>query len=208
MSSKLRIYLVAGAIGASLLPLAACGHKGDSDSSPPATSSITAPSEPALIAEEYTEGEATVVAVNQPARSVTLSNARGQVTTVKVPADVDLTRLKVGDTVLIGILQSLSAQVLPPGSALLGTTVATGSTPPGQPSGRAWGQQVTIVAEVTAIDLTTHTVTLRGGDGETHTIAVKDPQTQQRMTNLKIGDLVQLSYSEALAARVVPKTRN
>lgn len=206
MSSKLRFYLVAGVVSASLLPLAACGHKGDSNSTPPATSSTAAPAEPALIAEEYTEGEATVVAVNQVARSVTLSNARGQVTTVKVPADVDLNRLKVGDTVLIGILQSLSAQVLAPGSAMLGTTVATGSTPPGQPSGRAWGQQVTIVDEVTAIDLAAHTVTLRDAEGQARTITVKDPQMQQRMTNLKVGDLVQLTSSEALAVRVVPKS--
>lgn len=206
MSSKVRLYLLAGAVGASLLPLAACSHNGDSKSTPPATSATTAPTEPALVAEEYVEGEAKVLAVNHQARTVTLSNARGQVTTVKVPADVDLNRLKVGDTVLIGILQSLSAQVLPPGSAMVGTSVATGSTPPGQPSGRAWGQQVTIVAAVTAIDLSAHTVTLRGDDGQPWTVSVKDPQMQQRMTNLKVGDLVQLTYSEALAARIMPRS--
>ena len=87
----------------------------------------------------------------------------------------------------------------------MSTTVATGSTPPGQPSGRAWGQQVNVVAEVTAINMATHTVTLRGVDGST-TIAVKDPEMQQRMANLKVGDLVELAYSEALAAKVLPKS--
>jgi hypothetical protein len=205
MQPKLHASLTAAIVGTALFALAGCGHhdKTDTAQSPP---TVAAPTEPALVAEEYVEGEATVVAVNHAARSVTLSNAQGAVTTVKVPADVDLNRLKVGDTVLIGLFQSLSARVLAPGSAMVGTTVATGSTPPGQASGRVWGQQVNVVAEVTAIDLSAHTVTLRGSDGQARTIAVKDPQMQQRMTNLKVGDLVELAYSEALAARVVPKS--
>lgn len=206
MPSKLQSYLVAGVVSASLLPLVACSHKADSGATPPGSSSVAAPAEPALIAEEYVEGEATVLAVNHAARSVTLSNDQGAVTTVKVPADVDLNRLKVGDTVLIGLFQSLSARELAPGSAMVGTTVATGSTPPGQAAGRAWGQQINVVAEVTAIDLSAHTVALRGADGQARTITVKDPQMQKRMTNLKVGDLVELAYSEALAARVMPKS--
>jgi hypothetical protein len=136
MQPKRLAYLTAAIIGTTLFALAGCGHQDKSDAArSPGTAA--APGEPALVAEEYVEGEATVVAVNHPARSVTLGNARGAVTTVKVPADVDLNRLKVGDTVQIGLLQSLSARVLAPGSAMVGTTVATGSTPSGQASGRA-----------------------------------------------------------------------
>ena len=204
MQTKQGAYLTAVLVGTALFAVAGCSHHDKSDAAA-SSSAVAQQTEPRLLAEEYVEGEAMVLAVNQQARTVTLQNDRGAVTTVKVPADVDLNRLKIGDTVVIGILQSLTARVLPPGSAPVSTTVATGSTPPGQPSGRAWGQQVNVVAEVTAINLTTHTVTLQGVDGS-RTIAVKDPEMQQRMTNLKVGDLVELAYSEAIAAKVLPKS--
>jgi len=204
MQTKRGAYLTAALVGTALFAVAGCSHHDKSDGAA-SSSAVAQPAEPRLLAEEYVEGEATVLAVNHQARTLTLQNDRGAVTTVKVPADVDLNRLKIGDTVVIGILQSLTARVLPPGSATVSTTVATGSTPPGQPSGRAWGQQVNVVAEVTAINMATHTVTLRGVDGST-TIAVKDPEMQQRMANLKVGDLVELAYSEALAAKVLPKS--
>lgn len=203
MQTKRASYLTATILGTALFAVAGCGHHDNSDAAA-SPSTVAQQAEPRLLAEEYVESEATVLAVNQAARTVTLQNERGAVTTVKVPADVDLNRLKIGDTVVIGILQSLTARVLAPGSAMVGTTVATGSTPPGQAAGRAWGKQVNVVAEVTAIDLATHKVTLRGPDGS-NTISVKDPEMQQRMTNLKIGDLVELAYSEAIAAKVLPK---
>ena len=131
--------------------------------------SATVPQPSGFAAEEYVEGEATVLAVNRTDRKVMLQNAEGQTTTVQVPADVNLNRVKAGDNVLIGIYQSVSARVLPPGSAPLGNTLQAASTQPGQPAGRAWGEQLTVVAEITAIDLVNHTVTLRGAEGNSRT---------------------------------------
>lgn len=187
-----------------LFALSACSSDSRTETSaPPARTTAT---EPRLLAEEYVEGEAVVQAVNPVDRLLTLRNERDQSNTIKVPADVDLNRLKKGDTVLFGIYQSLSIRVLPPGSAALGASAAVGSTAPGQPEGRAWGQQLVVVNEVTAIDLTAHTVTLRGGDGQLRMITVKDPEMQERMRNLQVGDLVELTYSESVAAKVLPKS--
>ena len=191
---------------AMLIVLSACAGDGRTTESTPAAAPRTTPTEPRLLAEEYAEGEAVVQAVNKTNRTVTLRNAQGQSNTVAVPADVDLNRLKKGDTVLIGVYHALSVRVLPPGSAALGATAAGGSTAPGQPEGRVWGQQLTVVNEVIAIDLAAYTATLRGADGQSRTIAVKDPQMQDRMRNLRVGDLVELTYSEALAAKVLPKS--
>ena len=191
---------------AMLIALSACAGDSRTTKSPPAAAPRTTATEPRLLAEEYVEGEAVVLAVNKPDRTVTLRNAQGQSNTIAVPADVDLNRLKKGDTVLIGVYQALSLRVLPPGSAALGATAAGGSTAPGQPEGRAWGQQLVVVKEVTAIDLVAHTATLRGADGQSRTVAVKDPQMQDRMRNLRVGDLVELTYSEAVAAKVLPKS--
>ena len=191
---------------AMLITLSACAGDSRTTESPPPAAPRTTATEPRLLAEEYVEGEAVVLAVNKPDRTVTLRNAQGQSNTIAVPADVDLNRLKKGDRVLIGVYQTLSLRVLPPGSAALGATAAGGSTAPGQPEGRAWGQQLVVVKEVTAIDLVAYTATLRGADGQTRTVAVKDPQMQDRMRNLRVGDLVELTYSEAVAAKVLPKS--
>ena len=191
---------------AMLIVLSACAGDSRTTESPAAEAPRTTPTEPRLLAEEYIEGEAVVQAVNKTDRTVTLRNAQGQSNTIAVPADVDLDRLKKGDTVLIGVYQTLSLRVLPPGSAALGATAAAGSTAPGQPEGRVWGQQLVVVNEVTAIDLVAYTATVRGADGQLRTVAVKDPQMQDRMRNLRIGDLVELTYSEAVAAKVLPKS--
>jgi hypothetical protein len=63
-----------------------------------------------------------------------------------------------------------------------------------------------VVKEVTAVDLVAYTATLRGADGQSRTVAVKDPQMQDRMRNLRVGDLVELTYSEAVTAKVLPKS--
>jgi hypothetical protein len=191
---------------AMLIVLSACAGDSRTTESPAAEAPRTTPTEPRLLAEEYVEGEAVVQAVNKTDRTVTLRNAQGQSNTIAVPADVNLNRLKNGDRVFIGVYQTLSLRVLPPGSAALGATAAAGSTAPGQPEGRAWGQQLVVVNEVTAIDLAAHTATLRGADGWSRTVAVKDPQMQDRMRNLRVGDLVELTYSEAVAAKVLPKS--
>jgi hypothetical protein len=172
--------------------MAGCAHHESYSAAPPPPMPTTAaaPEASGFTAEEYVEGEATIVAVNRTDRKVTLQNARGQTITVQMPADVNLNRVTAGDNVLIGLIQSVSARVLPPGSAALGNTLEVASTQPEQPEGRAWGQQLTVVAEITAIDLVNHTVTLRGAEGNSDTIIVKNPQLQQRMANLQVGDLV------------------
>lgn len=187
-----------------LLAAAGCAHHEETPAPPPPMSS--AQSIPQFTAEEYVEGEARIVAVNHPGRKVTLQNARGQVVTVQVPPDVDLNRMKAGDNVLIGLLQSVSVQVMPPGSAELANVLIVGSTPPGQPQGRAWGQQLTIVAEVTAVDLANSTVTLRGAGGNSETIVVRNPEMQQRLSSVTVGDIVELTFSEALATRLLPRS--
>ena len=189
-----------------LIALSACAGDNRTTESPPPPAPRTTATEPRLLAEEYVEGEAVVQAVNKADRTVTLRNAEGQSNTIKVPADVNLSRLKKGQTVALGAYQSLSIRVLPPGSAALGATATVGSTAPGQPQGRVWGQQLVVVNEVTGIDLATHTATLLGANGQSRTIAVKDPEMQDRMRNLRVGDLVELTYSEAVAAKILPKS--
>jgi len=64
--------------------------------------------------------------------------------------------------------------------------------------------QTTIVGTVTAIDGKTQLVTVRGPQGNEVDLKVQDPA---KLKNVKIGDLVKATYTEALAISVTtPKT--
>jgi Cu/Ag efflux protein CusF len=184
--------------------LAVAGCESAHRSAPPAT---TAPATTALVAEEYVEGEATIQAIDPARQTVTLRNDAGVVKTVRVPADTRFKELKVGDRVAIAFYQSITLQRLAPGSAPLGVTQQFGQarSEPGQAPGRVIGEQTTVVVEVRAVNLATNTVTLVGADGVAHDVVVKDPAVQQRLPTLRAGDLVQITYFEAVAAEVVKK---
>jgi hypothetical protein len=47
-------------------------------------------------------------------------------------------------------------------------------------------------------------VTLKGPEGNERVIAVKDPARQAKLSRLKVGDLVRITYVEAIALQVTP----
>lgn len=148
---------------------------------------------------------ATVVNVDQSTRYVTLKGEDGEEFTVTAGKDVrNLAQLKAGDTVTIKYHRALAMEILPAGSAQPDATVegGAGRAEPGQKPGAMAGQAITITAALTAIDLKNHTVTLKGPEGNERTIEVKDPARQARMAQLKVGDLVRITYVEAVAVEV------
>jgi plasmid maintenance system killer protein len=60
---------------------------------------------------------------------------------------------------------------------------------------------VTVTATIEAIDAKKNRVTLKGPEGKTQEIKVKDPKN---LVNVKVGDQVVLTYTEALAISVEP----
>jgi hypothetical protein len=48
-------------------------------------------------------------------------------------------------------------------------------------------------------------VTLLGPDGKQREFEVKDPVRQARMNQLKVGQMVRVTYVEAIAVTVTPK---
>ena len=67
------------------------------------------------------------------------------------------------------------------------------------------GHSITIVAKLAAVDMKNHTVTLLGDNGEKQVIEVKDPARQARMSQLKVGEMVRITYVEAVAVTVTSK---
>lgn len=62
-----------------------------------------------------------------------------------------------------------------------------------------------MISEVAAIDIANNTVTLRAADGRLRMLDVKNPDNQRKLKTLKVGDLVQIEFAEAVAVTLKPK---
>jgi len=113
----------------------------------------------------------------------------------------NLHNLKVGDNVDIQVIRSV-AYVLDtevggaPSVTNEAMTVRSTKDNP-NPGGEAV-RQVKVTSKITKIDLKTHEVTLMPPEGKLKVVKVEDPQLQERMKNLKVGQTVDAIYTEVL----------
>ncbi len=187
----------------------ACATSGEKEKAAPAAVPAPTPAPPAppvsgTVSEQTVTMTATVQKINLKKRLVTLRGPDGKVKTIKVDERVqNLPQVKKGDRVVISYYESLAYVVKKPGEAEPGTTVATGvgHAEPGQmPAGMA-AQAVTVTATIKAIDKKTPAVTLKGPEGKLVTVKVRD---REKLERVKVGDLVEITYTEALAISVEP----
>lgn len=162
-----------------------------------------APAKKPYVKKERTvTATATVQAIDLDKRVVTLKGAEGNVFDVTVGKEArNLTQVKVGDEVTVKYYEALSAKVYKKGEApkVEGATEGLARTKPGEKPGGIAGRQMTVTATVEAIDMKKPTVTLKGSEGKLLTVKVKD---RKNLENVKVGDEVVLTYTEALAISV------
>ena len=154
--------------------------------------------------EDVTESRATVTAVDPATRRVTLKDASGTSMTVTAGDRVkNLDQVRVGDEVVVTYTEAFAWQVKPAGQGTPGVTSSenVSRAQPGDKPGGSVTSMTTITATITAIDLTKDTVTLTGPDGGAMTFKARDPANLRKV---KVGDLVDITYSEALAIGVKP----
>lgn len=171
----------------------------------PAAAQTANPTMTPLAAEaEEVDLMATVVSVDVPSRIVVLQNDEGKQARVKVGSNVqNLDQVKPGDKVKLRYFESIAIDLRRNSKAKPGVAAEQISerAPAGQLPAGLVARQVTVTAEVTAIDLKKNTVTLKGPNG-LHTVAVKKPDAQAGLKKLKKGDLIDITYTEAMAAEV------
>ncbi|RDI97594.1 hypothetical protein DVT68_14965 [Dyella solisilvae] len=152
---------------------------------------------------------ATVVSIDHDKRLITLRGPSGHEETIEAGPEVkNFDQIKPGDQVSAHFQAALALQILPAdGHHQLGTEVEGGTTtaPKGSTPGMTTGHSITVTTKLTALDLKNHTVTLTGEDGHERVIEVKDPERQAQLNRLKVGDLVSITYVEALAITVTPQ---
>lgn len=145
----------------------------------------------------------TVVAIDAPTRTVTLKNKQGKLTDVRVGDDVrNFEQLRVGDMVTVEYKEALSVSLnrqTGMRSSIERETVDRAA--PGAKPGGTVGREVTVTADVVAVNQKTGMVTLKGPKGKTVDVHVQDPG---QLKAVRRGDQVQAVYTEALAISVTP----
>jgi hypothetical protein len=146
---------------------------------------------------------ATVSAVDKATRTVTLKGADAKEFPVLAGPEVrNFDQIKVGDEVVVGYLQALALELKKGGGAPVAAVESADAARAGsgaQPGGVV-ARKVTVMADVTAVDAKTQTVTLRGPQ---RTVDLKVPDPKQ-FKMIAVGDQVQATYTEAVAVSLEP----
>jgi hypothetical protein len=156
---------------------------------------------PSVYKEKVVTGTATVEAVDLEKRIVTLRRADGSVFDLDVGEEVkNLPQVKVGDEVVVKYYQSIAIQVKKPG-AVEGSEVreAVATAKPGEKPAGAAAKQVTVTATIEKIDKKKMMATLKGPEGKVVEVKVRNPKN---LENVKVGDQVVITYTEAVAVSV------
>ncbi|CAB3788104.1 hypothetical protein [Paraburkholderia fynbosensis] len=148
----------------------------------------------------------TVVGIEPATRTVWLKNAHGKVVEVVVGEEArNFGQLKVGDVVNAEYSEAMTI-TLKKGGAPLGAseTQSMERTPIGAKPGGTAGREVTILANVTAVNHQSGVVTLKGPQGNSVDMVVQDPA---QLKLIKKGDQMEVLYTEAVAISVEPQAK-
>jgi hypothetical protein len=148
---------------------------------------------------ESAEVRATVLAVDQATRMVTLKGPDGKTFEVQAGSAVQrLDQINPGDVVSVTYTESLAFQVAPKGETPQGVSESAQRITGGGEIGR----QATSFFTIDAYDPDTHVLWGTTANGITKSITVQDPKAQAKLKTLNPGTVVQVTYSESLAVRL------
>jgi hypothetical protein len=204
MKNEIKRGLLVGCAGCGVLALALASSPAFADESPqPSMAGSTTTTQMGSSPSTTTTTHATVVvtAIDKASRHLTVKKPDGDKVTLAVGQDVKaFDKLKVGDKIDVDYMESVAMEMLPPGTK----PSATETRMRGHEAGVAGGaRQVTASAEIISVDAAANKVTFKGPRG-VRTVEVQDPGLQAKLPSLKPGQVVQLTYTEAMAASIQP----
>jgi hypothetical protein len=158
---------------------------------------------PSFSATQTVQLIAVVDAVDREARTITLKGPQGNTRTIQARADSNnIDQIEVGDQVNVEYIQNMSIEVfandgMEPGSGMM---AATGINKEGEtPAGMEVLTSVT-TAVVEDINIEANTFKLRWPEGEVLQYEAQDPENLKKAD---VGDLVVLTFTEAIAMSLV-----
>ncbi len=152
---------------------------------------------------------ATVTAIDMEKRLVTIEGPDGDSLVIQASDKVkNLPQVEVGDKVVMKYFDSITADIVKLGKdEKLGTEVkgAKASAPLGAKPGGAAAVEMTRRVEVVFVDPIQKFISVRSPDRGLRKISLKEsPDLQHYLKELKEGDVVEVTYTEAMAIEVVP----
>lgn len=161
---------------------------------------------PSMSTSETMIVTAMVEAINHETREVTLRGPEGDsVSFIASEEARNLDQVQAGDIVMAEYVQSMSIEVLAndgtkPGA---GEISAAGRSEKGEMPGMAAIDSVVVTATVEEINLEANTFKLKGPSGEIKEYEARNPENLKKAD---VGDLVVITYTEAVAITVEKTT--
>jgi len=201
------LFVAAGALAGWLTTGTAHAQQPTGASEPNAPG--TAQQAPGAMAGQLITSTAKVEKVDLDKHELTLKSENGKPFTVQVPESVTrLENVKPGDKVRASFYESVAVSVQKPGEAKVGEQKEiVGERAPGELPGGATAQQVTTTAKITKLDPAKDELTIETPTGKPNTIKVQDPQVRAQLKDLKVGDKIQTTFTQAMATSVTPQHR-
>jgi hypothetical protein len=149
------------------------------------------------------ELRAVVTGVDQQRRLVALEGDDGGIVVLPVAEEFrDFDKLRLGDPIIVSYTEAIVWQVKPSDEGAPGVSARETLSNP-KPGG-AIERAITITARITAFDVARGTVTLTGPQGRSQAFKAQRPAD---LEHIRVGDLVDITYSEALAVGMRPEVK-
>jgi hypothetical protein len=160
-----------------------------------ATPDTGAAAQKAIYESEPKTVTATIDAIDQSTRIVTLKTEAGTRLHVTAPDEMEgFNRLRIGDIVTAKYFEAIAIRVAPPGSPPPGGTPTTSIRRKDDVPGSETMRMRTVRATVTGVNAAAPSVSVKGDDGRERELAVTDPS---QLAALKAGDAIDLTFYES-----------
>jgi hypothetical protein len=192
--SKIALALVTAALAATAFAQTSAPTAGAAIASEPGKAAVV----------RAVEMSAQVVGLDKATRTLTLKGPNGKVVDIVASDDIkNFDQIKVGDLVVARYAQALTLELrkTKTSGGDLAVREEAAKAKAGERPAVAGARQVTLIAEVTAVDTKQSTITLKGPRGNSVTLDVQNPD---QFKVVKKGDQVEVTYTEALALSVEP----
>jgi Cu/Ag efflux protein CusF len=200
MNMTMERLTIAGAMGLALL--SGCAKNEGPKPMPPSVVTERSRANGTISRTDTVTMEAKVVGINQKKREVTLQGADGEKKTIEVGDEVkNLPQVHKGDMVTVAYHRAIAATLKKKGKAKPGSSSAQEvlTAKPGEMPAAIGAHTTKVTATVTNLDRKTQEITLKGPKGRSVVVAVEDPTV---LDKVKTGDLVEITYTEAVAIAV------
>ncbi len=157
---------------------------------------------------ETVEMTATVQSIDYAKRTVTLVGPQGATKTMKVGSEVrNFDQIQPGDSLVVRYREAAVYTIAPPGAKVPKDTTAAAAAraAPGEMPAAGVAERVVITGLVTGVNPAANTISLVDpSGGMVRTLAVKNPEYQNKLPLIKVGDTITAVITEAVIAAVQP----